>query len=118
MVALTWISNTFSRPLAKRSAIIAIVNLIGNAPNIHGSYLYPARCTRQQTLLLVSISGLPISLDLLFWFKLNLLLAGLRGICILLVIALCFDLFCEDKKITQMVDHPELDAIPSGSGLS
>jgi hypothetical protein len=42
MVVLTWISNTFPRPLAKRSATIAIVNLIGNASNIYGSYLYPA----------------------------------------------------------------------------
>ena len=42
MVVLTWISNTFPRPLGKRSAIIAIVNLVGNASNIYGSYLYPA----------------------------------------------------------------------------
>ncbi len=42
MVVLTWISNTFPRPISKRGVIIAIVNLTGNASNIYGSYLYPS----------------------------------------------------------------------------
>ena len=42
MVVLTWISNSFPRPLGKRAAVIAIVNMVGNASNIYGSYLYPS----------------------------------------------------------------------------
>lgn len=47
MVVLTWISNTIPRPLGKRAAVIALVNLIGNASNIYGSYLYPSSAAPQ-----------------------------------------------------------------------
>ncbi|KAI1432377.1 allantoate permease [Xylaria sp. CBS 124048] len=41
-VILAWIANSFPRPLVKRSACISFANLVGNAANIYGSYLYPA----------------------------------------------------------------------------
>ncbi|KAE9371907.1 MFS transporter [Stipitochalara longipes BDJ] len=41
-IIITWVANSFPRPLVKRSAAIAICNMIGNASNIYGPYLYPA----------------------------------------------------------------------------
>ncbi|CDK28511.1 unnamed protein product [Kuraishia capsulata CBS 1993] len=38
---LTWVANSFPRPLAKRSACIATVNMLGNIASIYGSYMYP-----------------------------------------------------------------------------
>lgn len=35
-------ANSFPRPLAKRSAAIAIGNMIGNTASIYGSYMYPS----------------------------------------------------------------------------
>ena len=40
-IVLAWVANSFIRPLVKRSASIAVCNLIGNASNIYGSYMYP-----------------------------------------------------------------------------
>ncbi|KAL3421227.1 allantoate permease [Phlyctema vagabunda] len=40
-IILSWIANSFPRPLVKRSASIAICNMIGNCANIYGSYMYP-----------------------------------------------------------------------------
>ncbi|KAF9063718.1 major facilitator superfamily domain-containing protein [Rhodocollybia butyracea] len=39
-MTLVWVSNTFPRPPAKRAAIIAIVNGIGNLGNLMGSYTW------------------------------------------------------------------------------
>jgi hypothetical protein len=39
---LAWITSTFSRPLGKRSAVVAICGMFGNASSIYGSYLYPS----------------------------------------------------------------------------
>ncbi|KAL1746783.1 major facilitator superfamily domain-containing protein [Schizophyllum fasciatum] len=41
-VILTWVSNSFPRPFAKRSAVIALVNMLGNIASTYGSFLYPA----------------------------------------------------------------------------
>jgi hypothetical protein len=41
-IILAWVANSFPRPLVKRSACISVANLIGNAANIYGSYMYPA----------------------------------------------------------------------------
>ncbi|KAI1825787.1 allantoate permease [Xylaria intraflava] len=41
-IILAWVANSFPRPLVKRSACISFANLVGNAANIYGSYMYPA----------------------------------------------------------------------------
>jgi predicted MFS family arabinose efflux permease len=41
-ILITWVANSFPRPMVKRSASIAICNMIGNAANIYGSFMYPA----------------------------------------------------------------------------
>ncbi len=41
-IIVSWVANSFPRPLVKRSATIAICNMIGNTANIYGSYMYPA----------------------------------------------------------------------------
>ena len=38
---LAWITSSFSRPLVKRSVVVAICGMFGNAASIYGSYLYP-----------------------------------------------------------------------------
>ncbi|CAG8974116.1 hypothetical protein HYALB_00002752 [Hymenoscyphus albidus] len=40
-IIVAWVANSFPRPLVKRSASIAICNMIGNTANIYGSYMYP-----------------------------------------------------------------------------
>lgn len=40
-IILAWITSSFSRPLAKRSVVVAICGMFGNASSIYGSYLYP-----------------------------------------------------------------------------
>lgn len=41
-IIVSWVSNSFPRPLVKRSASIAIANMIGNTATIYGSYMYPS----------------------------------------------------------------------------
>jgi hypothetical protein len=41
-IILAWITSSFSRPLAKRSVIVAICGMFGNSASIYGSYLYPS----------------------------------------------------------------------------
>lgn len=40
-IIVSWVANSFPRPLVKRSASIAIANMIGNTATIYGSYMYP-----------------------------------------------------------------------------
>ncbi|KAK7230029.1 hypothetical protein V2G26_002199 [Clonostachys chloroleuca] len=40
-ILVAWVANSFPRPLVKRSAVIAISNMIGNTATIYGSYMYP-----------------------------------------------------------------------------
>ena len=40
-IILAWIANSFPRPLVKRSAAIALANMIGNTASIYGSYMWP-----------------------------------------------------------------------------
>ncbi|KAH7129580.1 major facilitator superfamily domain-containing protein [Dactylonectria estremocensis] len=40
-IIVSWVANSFPRPLVKRSAAIAICNMIGNTATIYGSYMYP-----------------------------------------------------------------------------
>jgi predicted MFS family arabinose efflux permease len=40
-IIITWVANSFPRPMVKRSASIAICNMIGNTASIYGSYMYP-----------------------------------------------------------------------------
>lgn len=42
-IILSWIANTFIRPMVKRSAAIATCNMIGNTASIYGSYMWPKR---------------------------------------------------------------------------
>ncbi|KAI9158066.1 transporter [Paramyrothecium foliicola] len=41
-IIVSWVANSFPRPLVKRSASIAIANMIGNTATIYGSYMYPS----------------------------------------------------------------------------
>ncbi|RDW65061.1 hypothetical protein BP6252_10712 [Coleophoma cylindrospora] len=41
-IIITWVANSFQRPMVKRSAAIAICNMIGNTASIYGSYMYPS----------------------------------------------------------------------------
>lgn len=41
-IIVSWVANSFPRPLVKRSSSIAIANMIGNTASIYGSYMYPA----------------------------------------------------------------------------
>lgn len=40
-ILVTWVANSFIRPTVKRSASIAICNMIGNCASIYGAYMYP-----------------------------------------------------------------------------
>ncbi|KUI72088.1 hypothetical protein VM1G_07538 [Cytospora mali] len=40
-IIVSWVANSFPRPLIKRSISIAIANMIGNTASIYGSYMYP-----------------------------------------------------------------------------
>ena len=41
-IIVSWVANSFPRPLVKRSSSIAIANMIGNTATIYGSYMYPS----------------------------------------------------------------------------
>jgi len=41
-IIVSWVANSFPRPLVKRSASIAVCNMIGNTASIYGSYMYPS----------------------------------------------------------------------------
>ncbi|KAA8643923.1 hypothetical protein EYZ11_006413 [Aspergillus tanneri] len=41
-IIIAWVANSFPRPLVKRSAAIAVANMIGNTASIYGSYMWPA----------------------------------------------------------------------------
>jgi hypothetical protein len=38
-IIVAWVSNSFIRPLVKRSACIAVANAVGNTASIYGSYM-------------------------------------------------------------------------------
>ena len=40
-IIVAWVANSFPRPLVKRSACIAVANMIANASSIYGSYMWP-----------------------------------------------------------------------------
>jgi hypothetical protein len=40
-IIVAWVANSFPRPFVKRSAAIAICNMIGNTASIYGSYVSP-----------------------------------------------------------------------------
>lgn len=40
-IIVSWLANSFPRPLVKRSSAIAIANCIANAGSIYASYMYP-----------------------------------------------------------------------------
>ncbi|KAF3402627.1 hypothetical protein DPV78_003741 [Talaromyces pinophilus] len=60
MIILTWVPNTFPRPLGKRAAITALVNMIGNTSNIYGSYLYPSSAAPQYVFGGATIAGVGV----------------------------------------------------------
>ncbi|KAL2760171.1 hypothetical protein ACRALDRAFT_1054004 [Sodiomyces alcalophilus JCM 7366] len=41
-IIVSWVANSFPRPLVKRSVAIAVANMIGNTASIYGSYMYPS----------------------------------------------------------------------------
>ncbi|EME45769.1 hypothetical protein DOTSEDRAFT_129161 [Dothistroma septosporum NZE10] len=47
VVIVPWIANSFPRPLVKRSACVAIANMIGNTASAYGSYMYPSSAAPQ-----------------------------------------------------------------------
>lgn len=40
-IIVSWVANSFPRPMVKRSAAIALTNMFGNTASIYGSYMYP-----------------------------------------------------------------------------
>jgi len=46
-IIVAWVANSFPRPLVKRSAAIAVCNMIGNTASIYGSYMYPKSAAPQ-----------------------------------------------------------------------
>ncbi|KAF4973867.1 hypothetical protein FZEAL_9185 [Fusarium zealandicum] len=48
-IIVSWVANSFPRPVVKRSAAIAICNMIGNTATIYGSYMYPSSDGPQYT---------------------------------------------------------------------
>lgn len=83
MIILTWVPNTFPRPLGKRAAITALVNMIGNTSNIYGSYLYPSSAAPQYV-----FGGATI--------------AGVGVVCMACAITMRFILVRENKKLDQV----------------
>lgn len=41
-IIVSWVANSFPRPMVKRSICIALANMIGNTASIYGSYMYPS----------------------------------------------------------------------------
>lgn len=41
-IIVSWVANSFPKPLVKRSASIAIANMVANCATIYGSYMYPS----------------------------------------------------------------------------
>ncbi|KAK4678758.1 hypothetical protein QC764_311460 [Podospora pseudoanserina] len=48
-IILSWIANSFPRPMVKRGAAVAIANMVGNTASIYGSYMYPQTAAPQYT---------------------------------------------------------------------
>ncbi|KAK4167452.1 putative MFS transporter [Cladorrhinum sp. PSN259] len=48
-IILSWVANSFPRPMVKRGAAVAICNMIGNTASIYGSYMYPQTAAPQYT---------------------------------------------------------------------
>lgn len=46
-IIVAWVVNSFPRPLVKRSAAIAVCNMIANTASIYGSYMYPSSAAPQ-----------------------------------------------------------------------
>lgn len=46
-IIVSWVSISFPRPLVKRSAVIAICNMVGNTSSIYGSYMYSKKTAPQ-----------------------------------------------------------------------
>ena len=92
MIILAWIPNTFARPLGKRAAIIAIVNMIGNVSNVYGSYLYADSAAPQYV-----YGGATI--------------AGVGVVCCSLAVVLRWVLKKENKKI----DNAAVALVEEGS---
>lgn len=95
MIVLTWMSNTFPRPLGKRAAVTALVNMIGNTSNIYGSYLYPSSAAPQYV-----FGGATI--------------AGVGVLCISLAVVMRFILVQENKKL----DEIEREGVSAAPGLT
>lgn len=56
-VALAWISSTLPRPVEKRAAAIAIINMMGNVAQIYSPYLYlPSNGPRYLLAMVVNVS--------------------------------------------------------------
>lgn len=47
VIIVPWIANSFPRPLVKRSACVAIANMVGNTASAYGSYMYPKSAAPQ-----------------------------------------------------------------------
>ncbi|KAH8115362.1 major facilitator superfamily domain-containing protein [Phellopilus nigrolimitatus] len=66
-LTMVWVSNTVSRPPAKRAAAIAMVNGIGNLGNLIGSYVWKAKWGPQyHESMVIGIAALSLSTSLAF----------------------------------------------------
>ena len=95
MITVSWIANSFPRPSVKRSACIAIPNMIGNTATIYGSYMYP-------------ISDDPL------YTPGNSASAGLCILTALLALVLRYAHVWENKKLEQAEQEAELAAEVGG----
>jgi hypothetical protein len=57
VVALGWISNTITRPSAKRAAALAMVTAVGNSSSIYASYLFEDSMAPRYVLAMSVCSG-------------------------------------------------------------
>ena len=97
MIILAWLPNTFPRPLGKRAAIIAIVNMVGNTSNIYGAYLYPASAAPQYI-----FGGATI--------------AGVGVVCCGIAIGMRWVLKRENEKLEYLATAEVEDAVPVDQG--
>lgn len=68
-IIVSWVANSFPRPMVKRSASIAVSNMIGNTASIYGSYMYPSSTSPRyipggvaNTVVCLSVAGMALLL--------------------------------------------------------
>ncbi|KAK9475922.1 major facilitator superfamily domain-containing protein [Lipomyces japonicus] len=75
-IILAWVANTFPRPMVKRSASIAICNMIGNTASNYGSYMYPSSQSPRyltggtvNAIICLLVASMAFIIKLVLWWK-------------------------------------------------